>query len=76
MPEVDPGDWIKTVERLPFKAQSVQSMPERLAGDYAELADDLWLPLENEALVGVEKDRRSPPLPASLDLAGALGESE
>ena len=66
-----PDDYLlelaRYVEFLHFRAQKARPLQERLANDYgeladhydelaAELADEIWLPLENEALLRVEKD--------------------
>jgi len=67
LPEESLLDLATYVEFLRFKAQKAQPVQERLARDYdelatlydelaAELADEVWLPLENEALLRVEKD--------------------
>ena len=70
LPEDSLLDLATYVEFLRFKAQKAQAVQERLARDYdelatlydelaAELADEVWLPLENEALFHIEKDMDS-----------------
>jgi hypothetical protein len=60
-------ELVRYIEFLQFRAQKARPLQERLASDYdeladhydelaAELADEIWLPLENEALLRVEKD--------------------
>jgi hypothetical protein len=67
LPEDSLIELARYVEFLRFKAQKALSLQEQLAKDYdelaahydelaAELADDIWLPLENEALAGIEKE--------------------
>lgn len=58
------------VDYLYFKAKSPDALEERLARDYEELAlmyeelkeelaDEVWLPLENESLLATEADDES-----------------
>ena len=70
LPEDSLLELAKYVEFLRFKAQRAEPLQDRLARDYdelaalydelaAELADEVWLPLENEALLRIEKDMES-----------------
>jgi len=70
LPEDSLLELARYIEFLRFKAQKAEPLQERLARDYdeltalydelaAELADEIWLPLENEALLRIEKDMDS-----------------
>ena len=70
LPEDSLLDLARYVEFLRFKAERAQPLQERLARDYdelavlydelaAEVADEVCLPLENEALLRIEKDMAS-----------------
>ena len=70
LPEESLLELARYVEFLTFKAQKSLSLQEKLARDYdelaeqyeelaAELADETWLPLENEALAAAENSASS-----------------
>jgi hypothetical protein len=70
LPEASLLELARYVEFLVFKAQQSLSVQEKLARDYdelaeqyeelaAELADETWLPLENEALSTTEQHTRA-----------------
>lgn len=70
LPEDSLLELAKYIEFLCFRSQKAHSLKERLARDYdelaeqydelaAELADEVWLPLENEALLRIEQDMGS-----------------
>jgi len=70
LPEDSLLELAKYIEFLRFKSQEARSLKERLARDYdeladhydelaAELADEVWIPLENEALLRIEQDMGS-----------------
>jgi hypothetical protein len=67
LPEDSLVELAKYIEYLRFKAEKPRLLQEQLARDYeelallydelaAELTDEVWLPLENEALLRSEKD--------------------
>ena len=63
MPEASLLELARYVEFLHFKGPMRQPIQKQLARDYDtlaaiydELADEVWLPAENEALLHVEKD--------------------
>ncbi len=70
LPEASLLELARYVAFLRFKAKAHHPLQEQLASDYdslatlygelaTELADEVWLPAENEALLRAERDRDS-----------------